>query len=49
MERQSWANTQYSRECIEVVGILDSVNNNKLEDKAFRIFKKIECKLSPSD
>ena len=42
MERQCWGNAQYSRrECLEVVGILDSVQNNKLEDKVLTIFKKI--------
>ena len=30
MERQCWANAQYSRrECLEVVGIPDSVQNNE--------------------
>ena len=42
MERQCWANTQYSRrECLEVEGIPDSVQNNELEDKRLTIFKKI--------
>ena len=47
MERQCWANAQYSRrEYIEVVGIPDSVNNNELEDKALTVFQKIGCELS---
>ena len=50
MERQCWANAQYSRrECIEVVGIPNSVNNNELEDKVLTVFQKIWCELSPRD
>ena len=42
MERQCWANAQYSRrKCLEVMGIPDSVQNNELEDKVLNIFKKI--------
>ena len=42
MERQCWANAQYSRrECIEVVGIPNSINNNELEDKVLIVFQKI--------
>ena len=48
MERQCWANAQYSRrECIEVVGIPNSINNNELEDKVLTVFQKIGCELSP--
>ena len=48
MERQCWAKAQYSRrECIEVVGIPNSVNNNELEDKVLTVFQKIGCELSP--
>ena len=50
MERQCWANTQYSRrECLEVVGIPDSVQNNELEDKVLTIFKKTGSEVSPRD
>ena len=50
MERQCWANAQYSRrECIEVVGIPNSVRNNELEDKVLTVFQKIGCELSPQD
>ena len=50
MERQCWANAQYSRrECLEVVGIPDSVQNNELEDKVLTIFNKIASELSPCD
>ena len=48
MERQCWANAQYSRrECLGVVGIPDSVQNNELEDKLVTIFKKIGSEVSP--
>ena len=50
MARQCWANAQYSRrECLEVVGIPNSVHNNKLEEKVFTIFKKIGSEVSPRD
>ena len=50
MERQCWANTQYSRrECTEVVGIPNSVDSNELEDKVLTVFQKIGCELSPRD
>ena len=50
MARQCWANAQYSRrECLEVVGIPDSVQNNELEDKVLTIFKKIGSEVSPRD
>ena len=48
METQCWENTHYSRrECIEMVGIPNSVNNNELEDKVLRVFQRIGCELSP--
>ena len=48
MERQCWANTQYSKKkCLEEVGIPDSVQNNELEDKVLNIFKKIASEVSP--
>ena len=38
LERQCWANTQYSkRECLEVAGIPESVKQNELEDKVLRV------------
>ena len=50
MKRQCWANAQYSRrECLEVVGIPDSVQNNELEDKVLTILKKIGGEVSPRD
>ena len=50
MERQCWANAQYSRrECLEVVGIPDSIQNKKLEDKVLTIFKKTGSEVFPLD
>ena len=50
MERQCWANAQYSRrECLEMVAIPDSVQNNELEDMVLTIFKKIGSEVSPCD
>ena len=50
MERQGWGNAQYSRrECLEVVSIPDSVQNNELEDKVPTIFKKTGSEVSPRD
>ena len=44
LERQCWANAQYSRrDCLEVAGIPESVKQNELEDKVLRIFKKVGC------
>ena len=48
MERQCWENAQYSsRECFEIVGVADSVQNNELEDKVLTIVKKIGSEVSP--
>ena len=42
MELQCWGNAQYSRcECLELVGESRSVNDNDLEEKALKIFEKI--------
>ena len=50
MERQCWANVQYSsRECIEMVRIANGVNNSQLEDKVLIVFQKIGCEISPRD
>ena len=41
MERQCWANAQYSRrECLEVVGIPRQVDDKNLETKMLSIFQK---------
>ena len=39
MERQCWANAQYSRrECLEVVGVLRDVSKEDLESKVLEVF-----------
>ena len=44
LERQCWANAQYTRrECLEVSGIPSNVKQNELEDKLITIFKKVGC------
>ena len=44
LERQCWANAQYSRrECLEVSGIPNSIKQDELEDKVLTIFKKVGC------
>ena len=44
MERQCWANAQYSRrECLEVAGIPRQVDDKNLETKVLSIFQKIGC------
>ena len=49
MERQCWANAQYSRrECLEVVGIPRQVDDKNLETKMLSIFQKIGCIIDPN-
>ena len=41
LERQCWANAQYSRkECLEVVGIPRQVDHNQLETKVISNFRE---------
>ena len=50
LERQCCANAQYSRrECLEVVGIPRSVDDNILEEKVIQVFKKVGCKINSSN
>ena len=42
LERQCWANAQYSRrECLEIVGVSHSVDDNSLEERLFKFLKKL--------
>ena len=44
LERQCWANAQYSRrECLEVSGIPNTIKQDELENKILTIFKKVGC------
>ena len=46
LERQCWANAQYSRrECLETVGIPRSVDDNSLEEKVIQVFEKVGCNI----
>ena len=48
LERQCWANTQYSRqECLDIVGIPCKVSWEALEKKVLKIFGKLGCDISP--
>ena len=51
LERQCWANTQYlRRECLEVVGIPRSVDDNSLEEKeVIQVFEKVGCNVHYSN
>ena len=50
LERQCWANAQYSRrECLEVVGIPRSMDDNILEEKVIQVFEKIGCNIDSSN
>ena len=44
LERECWANAQYSRrECLELVGIPASLSHDSLEDKVLNVFDKMGC------
>ena len=50
MERQCWANVQYSRrECFEVAGIPRDVSNENLESKVLEVFSKVGCEILSHD
>ena len=45
-ERKCWANEQYSRrECLEISGIPESVNDNALEDKIQGVLREIDVEV----
>ena len=48
LERQCWANAQYSRkECVQVVGSPRQVDGKHLEAKVMSIFQKVGCTIAP--
>ena len=50
MERQFWANAQYSRrECLDVVDIPRDVSNDDLESKVLEVFNKFGCEILSRD
>ena len=49
MERQYWANAQYSRrECVDIIGIPSEVKGDDLEEKVVNIFEKLGCSIPPN-
>ena len=47
LERQCWANAQYSRrECVEISGIPKSVEDNALESTSCKIFDKVGMEIN---
>ena len=50
VERQCWANAQYSRrECLKVAGIPRDVSNKNLESKVLEVFSKVGCEILSRD
>ena len=50
LERQCWSNCQYSRrECLELSGLPESIENSELEETALQFFKKLYVEVDSSD
>ena len=50
VEWKSWSNEQYSRrECLEIVGIPESVTDSSFEETALNIFKELGVCIDASD
>ena len=49
IEGQSWANAQYSCECLKIAGIPTSIPQQKLEEKACQIFETIGASVDKND
>ena len=50
LERQCWANEQYSRrECLEISGVPESVSDKDLEGKVLNLFQKIDIEVHPDN
>ena len=50
LERQCWSNSQYSRrECLEITGFPDNINNEDLGGKPLMIFEKLEVTVVSSN
>ena len=48
VERQCWGNAQYSRkECLEVAGIPQQLDDKNLMKKVLSIFQRIGCTIGP--
>ena len=50
LERQCWANNQYSRrECLEISGVPENIENKDLENLTLQIFEKIDASVDPEN
>ena len=50
LERQCWSNCQCSRrECLELSGLPESIENSELEDTALQLFKKLDVEVDSSN
>ena len=50
LEQQCWSNCQYSRrECLELSGLPESIENSELEDTALQSFKKLDIEVDSSN
>ena len=50
VKRKSWSNEQYSRcECLEIVGITESLKHSSLEETALKTFKELGISIDISD
>ena len=48
VERKYWANEQYSRrECLEISGIPESIQDDDLEDCVLKIFNECDTPVDP--
>ena len=48
LERQTWSNSQYSRrECLELSGIPETIENKDLEGTVLSIFEKLDVMVDP--
>ena len=50
LERQTWSNSQYfRRECLELSGIHETIENKDLEGTVLSIFEKLDVMVDPSN
>ena len=50
LERHTWSNSQYSRrECLELSGILETIENKDLEGTVLAIFEKLVVMVDPNN
>ena len=50
LEQQTWSNSQYSRrECLELSGIPETIENKDLEGTVLGIFEKLDVMVDPGN